>query len=266
MGSSGGDKLMETIRRRKLENGRLVPAEFPVYSVEEAEALGIAPVPWRKAREAGQWAVDDAGFVSEVLGAKLYELGRGRSAKVWRVTLPYGRFYVNSRLKLSFRDVLARPKPDYGEVEARKSRTKRVVRVYAKMYLERAGKLSEEDYHQLGILYRADQKLPGASVKRVLRISKVQSMVADELAKILGDAGFTRQEVLKRYNELYRDAKEAEQYSVAKGILDKLADMLDMKPDVRRISAGIQSSQSMGMLPDADWEEPFELDQPDEDE
>jgi hypothetical protein len=121
--------------------------------------------------------------------------------------------------------------------------------------LERSGKLTDEDLRTLGIIYRADQKKPEQSLRRVLRIGQVQTMVADELNKLLVGAGFTPQEILKRYNELYVDAKNQSQLSVAKGILDKLADMLDMKPNVTHISAGVQMFDEPDQLPEADWEE-----------
>lgn len=254
---------MQEIQRRRLVDGSWVIETHVVYGPGEAKE--IEPIPWRHARKAGEWVVDEGGYVSKTISVKRFMVGRGRRTEAWRVVLPYGRFFTNGRLPLSYADIIRQPRKDYASVEARTSRVKRMVRVYAKMYLERSGRLTEEDFRQLGIIYRADQKVPGASAKRVLKISQVQSMVADELIKLLDEGGFTRAEVIKRYNELYVDAKNSSQLSVAKGILDRMADMLDMKPDVKRLSAGISFGDRRS-LPDVDWETPPELEESYEDE
>lgn len=230
-------RVLETTTSGKKYWGK---ATYTVYSPEEAKAHGLNSISWRFAEKVGQWVHDEGGWTSKVIQIKTYLVGRRKKSAVTRVTLPYGRFYQNSRHSLDYSKYRNKPRKDWSLVEARKSRTKRMVKVYARMYLEKSGKLSEEDFHQLGLIYRADQKVPSASAKRVLRIEGVQTMVAKELAKLLSEQGISPKTILERYDLVYEGAVRASQYNVAKSILDKMSDMLDMRPDITRVHAGME--------------------------
>lgn len=225
-------------KRKVLVDGHWVEKVFWIYTKEEADALEIAYVPWRDGREEDQWVIDDAGWVSQVIRAKLYHIGKTKKYPKWRITLSYGPFFA-TRARLDYTE-WADWKQDYDKYEAGRSRSKKTAKAYAKLFLEREGKLTEDDLRLLGRFYRADQKVPEATIKKWLRIEKVQSMIADELAKLLAGKGIGKGDIIDRYNVVYDAAIGEGQLSVAKSVVDKLADMLDMKPDKTHLEAGLQ--------------------------
>lgn len=226
--------------RKVLVGGHYLDRSFTIYTQEEADAHGIEYKPWRQGREPGEWVMDDGGWVSQVIRAKLYHVGKTKKYPKWRITLSYGPFFA-TRQRLDYAE-WADYKPDYKAQEAKKARSKRTAKAYAKVFMEREGRLTPEDLRTLGRLYRADQKIPEASLKRWLKIEQVQNMIAQELAALLSKKGVEKGDIIDRYNTVYDAAITEGQLSVAKSVVDKLADMLDMKPDKTQVSGGIEMS------------------------
>lgn len=215
----------------------------PVYTQEEADNKGIEYVYWKEATEAGQWALSDDKWVAEVLGINgPYQHQSGRESK--QIVLPYCRMFDGASSTIVFEDFYG--KGDYSTSspttwdvkEGQKNRTKRVIRLYASLLLEK-GRVPEKDMKKLGFLWRPDEKIPSASFKKLLRKKSIKKMVQEELTKMLTDQQITPEEVVKRYNELYSDAKTRGQLGVAKGVLDTFKEMLNLVPDKRNLQGAL---------------------------
>jgi hypothetical protein len=83
----------------------------------------------------------------------------------------------------------------------------------------------------LGRVYRPDQKRPDWTVKRLLKEARIKDMVRDEMAEIVRLKGISPELVIREYERLRKRAKVAGDLKIQKRILDKYADLLDMKPD-----------------------------------
>lgn len=170
-----------------------VETAYNIYPLSEFKGEAV---PWRESK-AGDWALTDDNYVAECLACRIYTaneeiIGHFRRfafAKVWMKegdTLEFNRYlpYLEGN-KL-------RRKKTWQEYEAAQTRTKTLVSLYVKQLL--AGKL---DYKLLGTVYRPDQKIPEATVRRVLKESKIKEMIDKELDKALSDEGITNDYIIK---------------------------------------------------------------------
>ena len=216
-----------------------VKKEYLIYSKEEADKAKIPYKYWKEATP-GDWALSDDDFVFECVrevGPYTDKKGRTRVEKVFSIAK---RFPSNTKFNyLEYKATGAwglRSPRTRAEEDAGRGRSKRAVKAYVTMMMENAG---EVDWDALGQLYRPKQAVPRATVKRFIRQTHVQQMIADELIKYMENAGITPGGVLKSYQEVYDAALDENQLSVAKGVVDKYAEMLDMKPDKVTITGGM---------------------------
>ena len=219
---------MEVFRRLYQRQVR----EFVVYPLDEALEKGLKPVPWRDARE-GDWAITDDGFAVECLSRTEHtELIRGKKKGRCRslLALSIARIWTTKGAKLLWeeRRLTGRhgsvSRASWAEREARRTRTRNVVKAYAQMAVSGQG----IDWHALGMLYRGDQAIPAATVKRLFKQEVIQKMIAHELAALMSNEGITPQFVIQKMKkaadiaELRSDAGNLLKVSLA------FADFLNM--------------------------------------
>ena len=154
---------------------------------------------------------------------------------------------------------------DWSEKEARRERTRRVVAVYVEMIIQRHT-LTGEDWDLLGKIYRSDEKNPTATVRTLFKSKGVKQMVRDELKSILVKADITADIVMSEYLDILEKSKEGKQYAVAKGIVDKFADMLDMKPDRVEVTTMQLAAGNLDHLLGGRSEEPVDINESEEEE
>ena len=177
---------MEQVIRKHRTGSR----EHRIYTKAEADALPLAYVAWRDVRP-DQWCMTDDGYVVQCLWRKPFK-GNTELVTLSIATAVVGMTKVVEweprRGKRAFGIGLG----TWAELECGRERTKRVVRMMAKMLLQK-----NVDFDALGVAYRQDQKIPAATVKILLRQEGVQKMVTEELEKLLEDEGITRKGVVR---------------------------------------------------------------------
>lgn len=188
-----------------------------IYTVDEAVAAGISPVPWKSA-VTGEWAISDDGFVMEVFrqwrskrGVNLIQTVRGtflssglkflnekRESRSTYTGKSYdGKFYFSDRLKLWAVRVAAGGNPES---------------VYREIFGDKTSKR-----------YVAEK------VARLLREEEVLEFMKAELKPIMEKLGITQEFVLKGYLDMYRDGDISEhvrlkclnEMAVLTGVKDK---------------------------------------------
>lgn len=240
-------------------------AQYVVYSSEEADELGLSSVPWREAQE-GQWAESDDGYVAKVV-RRLGPYVEGKGRERCEVTLPYARRWTTNK-PLIFEEWRKTKKwgggrPDQNWVEKELSRpiAKEVMHLYCKLYIEHGGKIPEEKMKRLGVMLRPKgQRIPEANLKRLIRQKETQAVIKEELERILSDKGITPDKVIQDYESVKQQALALGQTSTAKSIVDKYAEMLDMKPDKREQVTEIEIDWQ-DVLEEADDEEPLQIEE-----
>lgn len=174
--------------------------EHVVYTRAEADSLGIAYVPWHEA-VVGKWGLTDDGYVTECLYSGQEKRSRaGHTGRYLRFSC--ARTWTSSRKNTPFlweerragyaQWTLSKNAETWVEREARKSRTKRVARAFATYIAEGVA----PDWKKLGEIYRKDQEIPEATVRRLFKQEKIQRMVDKELADILTRQGLTKEYVI----------------------------------------------------------------------
>lgn len=87
--------------------------------------------------------------------------------------------------------------------ELNKPRSKRLISAYIGMLIN-----GEIDYKKLGNIYRQDEKIPEATVKRLLKYKETQDMINQELQKALNNNNVTYDSVIKERLSILEDAKK----------------------------------------------------------
>ena len=219
---------------RELRTGRRT---FRVYTKEEAEELGIQYKPWEQA-SAGDWVLSDDGYVAECYSCKEYrKVSKKGKIRVDRfVRLAFGAYWVNKNTKCEYGlrrmtgDFCStRPQP-WGERESRRKHVKHVIRLYAQMWLN-----NTVDLVKLGKIYAPKQRIPEASIKRLLRQPEIKEMVSKELKKIFAENGIDEKYVLELYKGVAKKAGEKENLSTLLRVADTLADMLRMTSETQDV-------------------------------
>jgi len=187
---------MEVVKIGRTHRG--VFEEYEVMPKEEADARGITYVPWRTAR-GGEWALSDDGYVSKVIAvSEFHPKGKGKTRRL--VVLPYARAWAAQK-HLSFiqrhrsGNYHEQGRLSWEEEEARKTRTKNAVMLYAQMVLSG----QPIDWDAIGKAYRPDQVTPAATVRRLFKNERIKRMIEDTLKDILKRQGITQESVIKTY-------------------------------------------------------------------
>ena len=86
------------------------------------------------------------------------------------------------------------------------------------------------DYDQLGRIFRPDQQIPAATVRRLLKQPRIQEMIDEEMSRVLSRHGLTVEQVLEQLNDAVRLAKQEGDLRVLRDLVFKMAEMLGMVP------------------------------------
>lgn len=178
---------------------------YDVYTTKEADEKGIKYKYWKEASKDEYGATDD-GYVSICLDRRDYTDAKGFTKA--EIIFPTGRNWVTAYSKIEFETNkafnsfhCASPK-GWQESEARKARTQRVIKAYVKQMI--GGHI---DYDQLGKIYRADQKNPAATFRRLLKEKRIQKMVDKELDEVFVKFGINKEFAIKLIMEAIAAAR-----------------------------------------------------------
>jgi hypothetical protein len=219
--------------------------DYPVYTVAEAREKGVPFLDEWVLAQAGDWVRTDDDWVT-----LCHKRTRAMRRKVMSdfYTFTFCRRVITIHRKtgevksqeLLFEPYRGRDKLDYTsmaqypktwvEAEAQRPRTRQAVKLYAALFIARNGHLEKEDWAIVGATFRKDQEIPAATFKRMLRQEKISQMVVEELRNILVGQDITEEKIINMYEEVRQKALTYKQLNVAKGVVDKYAEMMDMKP------------------------------------
>lgn len=218
----------------RLVVGKRNPKEYLIYTQEEANEAEIQYTDWRVA-EAGKWALTDDGFVVECL--KHSQVDRPKKSCSSRyMTFSIGTAVHSTSLvtgdsvtrkKLEWSVIKHIPVPTWDELEVKRRRTKRAVDFYTDLFIAKDGRLTSEDYHNCGVMYRPKEKIPEATFRRLLRAPAVDKLVMDTLKAKLINKGITADNVLDMFMETYDAAKDASHTNVMRSVAKDLMDLIE---------------------------------------
>ena len=209
---------MDTIKRKiggKMET-------FSIYTKDEANEKGFAYIEWKHADE-GDYALSDDGYVSQCTKKRIY---KGNTNLVF----PFGQVFVNNNARLLYEK--HKESGDYTSVSHRtkweqdntKTRTKRFVETYVKMYL--GGKVQ---WDILGKIYDPGDNNPAARAKYVIKRKHIKELVDQEVDKHLKLHGITPGTVLDLLKKAAKIAEAKNDPGNITRVAEQLIDILGMK-------------------------------------
>ena len=240
------DKLTRKINGNK--------AIFIVYTQKEADKKGIKYVHWKQV-EQGKHGLSDDGYVGVCLKRKTYTDKKNRSKE--NVKMCYGVQWVTANSMLLYEPnksagIYSAVKPTgWAEKEVGKTRTKNTVNAYVHQMLGGKG----VDYSILGKIYRPDDKIPEATVRRLFKQEEIKTMVDKKLQDILVEKGVTKDMVIDITLEGINIARtKMDANNMFKGA-DSLADYLEMKPSKKFVTETLELDMTSTIVDQIETEE-----------
>ena len=226
---------MDIVQRGRRGKGEL----YTVYTLEEVKEKGIEYRYWKDAT-VGDWSLSDDGYVGECLSRKVYTDKHNRTKTF--IKFSYGVAWLSKNSKLLYEPnrtagVYVYAKPDKWEKkEVKTTRAKRVVDAYITMAIAGRG----IDWDVLGNLYRPDQKIPAATVRRFFKSKETQKMVDNKLSEILTEKGFTKEAIIDLHNEALEMSRNKGDVSNFLRTTENIMDLLQMKPGTKTLTESVE--------------------------
>ena len=240
------DKLTRKINGNK--------AIFIVYTQKEADSKGIKYVHWKQVQQ-GKHGLSDDGYVGVCLKRKSYTDKKNRTKE--NVKMCYGVQWVTANSILLYEPnksagIYSAVKPTgWAEKEVGKTRTKNTVNAYVHQMLGGKG----VDYSILGKIYRPDDKIPEATVRRLFKQEEIKTMVDKKLQDILVEKGETKDMVIEITLECIDIARtKMDANNMFKGA-DSLADYLEMKPSKKFVTETLELDMTSTIVDQIETEE-----------
>ena len=127
--------------------------------------------------------------------------------------------------------------------ELNKPRARRLIKAYANMLIN-----GSVDFKVLGNIYRQDEKIPGATVKRLFRYQEIKDMIDKELEKALIGNGITKDFLINARKEIIQLSKDKEKYDIMLKGVEGFEDMYNMKQQNKEIKTLTQTVNYKEML------------------
>ena len=215
-------------------------SKYFVYTKDEAHLKNLDCVYWKQA-EVGDWAITDDDFISECYDRKTYTDKHGKSKTFVKLTCGVGWVSGSSRILFlenhKYRTYSkTNPKRSWIDEEAGTTRARNTVTAYANMLLDSKA----VDFHALGQIYRPDQDIPAATVRRFLKQKTAKRMVEKKIKELLSDKAINKEFAL---DNIIRALQMAESKGDVNNFLKANAyimDLLEMKPNKQLITDTVQ--------------------------
>jgi len=238
---------------RKLKINDFKDVTYPVFTKEEAIERDLEFIEWKKA-EKGDYALSDDGFVSECLDVKQYK-------DAYQKIFPFARAWVSKRAKL-----LYEPHRDSGEFsqmgirswderESATTRAKNAVNLYVQQMMQ-TGKI---DWNAIGEIYRPNQQVPGATVKRLFKSEKIMSLIDKKIQDYLDDRDLNQGDVLDIIASAIELAKQNGDPSNMLRGAEQYIRIMDMLPNKQQVTDSVQIDVSKKILDEIQTEETRKL-------
>ena len=181
----------------------------------------------------GEYGISDDGYIGECLSKKTYTDKKGRTKTY--ITMCYGVQWGSPNARLLYEpnkeaNIYNQVKPkSWKEREAGKTRTKNVVSAYVHQLLSD----KKVDFKALGNIYRPDQRIPEATVRRLLKQEEIQTMIDKKLGELLTNKGVTKEMVVDLLLKALEMAECKSDVSNFLRATENFMKMLDMEPNKR---------------------------------
>ena len=213
---------------------------YDVFTKEQALEKRLQFTYWQEA-EVGEYAITDDNYVALCYDKKDYTDKKGHSKTF--VKLICGVGWCNRSSKILFEKnheygvyTKTNPSRTWDKEEYGKNRAKNTITAYAQMLLD-DGKVN---FETLGQIYRPDQEVPAATVRRFLKTKTAKKMTEEKIKEILAKKSINREFAVEN---IVLALKMAEQKGDVNNFLkanDYLMDLLEMKPNTKMITDTIQ--------------------------
>ena len=218
---------------------------YIVYTKDEADADNMSYTYWKDV-EPGDNGLTDDNYVAVCIGKKVYTDKQKRKRAFIKLSCGVGWVSKNTQLLYEpNRDfgLYSQVKPDYWvKKEIRSTRFKNAVVAYVEQLLSDTG----VNWDIIGNIYRPEQKIPAATVRRLFKQQEVREVVEEKFKEILSDKGITQELVLDLHLEAIEVARGKLDPSNMLRATENLMDLLDMKPGKKitteSVEFGISSS------------------------
>ena len=164
--------------------------------------------------------------------------------------MSYGANWISKNSKIIYKDnkeynsySSIKPK-HWAEKELGKTRTKNLITAYVSQLISNKA----IDWNTLGNIYRPDEKIPGATVRRLLKQEVVKKMVDKKLKEVLVNKGITEDFVLDTMLEAIEIAKTKLDAGNLLKAADSLQDLLEMKPGKKVVTDTLEIGTSQSLL------------------
>tara|TARA_Y100001938_G_scaffold55276_1_gene77100 strand:- start:8192 stop:8986 length:795 start_codon:yes stop_codon:yes gene_type:complete len=240
------DKLVRTINGMK--------RTYFVYKQVEADNEGLDYEHWKEASP-GQYALTDDGYVGSCISRKDYTDKQGRSKTF--VKLCCGVGWANNKAKILYEPnkefgLYSQVKPDYWiRREIRTTRFKNAVTAYIEQLLSSKA----IDWTVIGNIYRPEQRIPEATVRRLFKQQEVKEVIEEKLKKVLQEKGITQDMVLDLHLEAINVARDKKDPSNMLRATENLMDLLEMKPGKKVITESVEFGLSSNITEQIESEE-----------
>ena len=115
--------------------------------------------------------------------------------------------------------------------ELKRVRSKRMIKAYITMMLN-----GNIDYKQLGIIWKPTEKIPEASIKRILKQKETQNMIDEALQIALTDNKVTYDYLIKERKTVIEDSKTNKRPEVTLKAIEGFEDMYSMRNNQKQIT------------------------------
>ena len=218
-----------------------VKAIYPVYTRQEAEDMGIKYKPWKECKD-GEFGISDDGYVSECIYTRMHSGSKKKKTRLY-MNFAMGVGYRSKYSKIEFEQNKAygsygklNPASSWQDREAKTLRGKQAVQAYV------AQLLSDQpiDWDIIGKIYRSDQKVPAATVRRLFKEEKFKKMIDKKIEEVLVKKGITQEMVCEINLEALEMAKKKGDASIMHRIGGTFADWLGMNAGKKVVTDRIE--------------------------
>jgi len=238
---------------RKLKINDFKDVTYPIFTKEEAENRDLEIIKWQKA-EKGDMALSDDGYVAECLDVKQYK-------NAYQLIFPYARVWLSQRAKLEY--LPHKNSGEYSQMgirsweerESSTTRAKNAVNLYVQQMMQ-TGKI---DWNQIGEIYRPDQQIPGATVKRLFKSEKIMSMIDKKIQDYLDDRDMNQGDVLDIIASAIELAKQNGDPSNMLRGAEQYIRIMDMLPNKAQVTDSVQIDVTKKILDEISTEESRKL-------
>lgn len=224
--------MIEFVRRYGKRKGQYV-----VYTEDEAKEKGIKYKYWKDLEVADideYWGLSDDGYVGETWNVRFYQQKRAIRKEV---KLSYGASWVTQYAKIEFlknyefKNYSNMIPDSYEKKMVKTTRAKRFSKLVAEMRVTGNYPLSETQLATLGRVYDPKENMPIVKAKFLLKNKDIQSMVDDEIKRILNEQGTGRQWTADMAKKIVEKAIQSGDFSSAHKALDRFERWNEMQPN-----------------------------------